>query len=569
MKKKSFKLVLFSLGMCASIPFFCQQNGDAGSIHGFYQADAQYYFPDSLISAPTVAEKFLSNAFANINYTRGDFSAGLRYESYQNVMLGYPTGYKGSGIPYRYVRYKHKDLDFTAGNFYEQFGSGLIFRAYEARGLLFDNTIDGIRGIYKADKGFTFKGFVGKNRLFFGLAPGIVRGFDGEWNINEFNESLANKKTKVILGGSFVSKYQDDQNPSYVLPLNVGCYGGRATIIRGGFNFFAEGAYKINDPSTNNNYSYRDGKAAYVTLSYSGNDSGMVKKEGSDTKTKVCVGGYSFSIAGKMIDNMSYRSDRTAKLTAAMINFLPALTKPHTYLMMAYYPYATQPNGEAGGQAEFQYKARKGTPLGGHYGWELTVNGSVAYGTDTTNIVGPDPARYNYDIDYTNIGEEYFHDVNVEFNKKLSKKSKVTLMYSNQFYNKNIVQQNSPNAGFENIKTHIGVIDFTYKYKSGSAIRFEGQTMQTEQDKGSWAVGLVEWTITSSWFVTVLDQYNYGNKDATLQLHYPLVNLTYVSGPTRIVLQYGKQRAGIFCVGGVCRFVPASNGPSITISSSF
>ena len=34
-------------------------------------------------------------------------------------------------------------------------------------------------------------------------------------------------------------------------------------------------------------------------------------------------------------------------------------------------------------------------------------------------------------------------------------------------------------------------------------------------------------------------------------------------------LQYGKQRAGVFCVGGVCRAVPASNGLTFSFTSSF
>ena len=37
----------------------------------------------------------------------------------------------------------------------------------------------------------------------------------------------------------------------------------------------------------------------------------------------------------------------------------------------------------------------------------------------------------------------------------------------------------------------------------------------------------------------------------------------------RIEIGYGKKRAGIFCVGGVCKEVPSSNGFSLNISSSF
>jgi hypothetical protein len=34
-------------------------------------------------------------------------------------------------------------------------------------------------------------------------------------------------------------------------------------------------------------------------------------------------------------------------------------------------------------------------------------------------------------------------------------------------------------------------------------------------------------------------------------------------------LGYGKRREGIFCVGGVCRAVPASSGLEMTFTSSF
>ncbi len=60
----------------------------------------------------------------------------MRYENYQNVMLGFPSGlFRGEGISYRYARLNRDRWNITVGNFYEQFGSGLIFRSYEERGL--------------------------------------------------------------------------------------------------------------------------------------------------------------------------------------------------------------------------------------------------------------------------------------------------------------------------------------------------------------------------------------------------------------------------------------------------
>lgn len=545
---------------------------ELNSVHGNFQIDAQYYEKDSTIGAPDVPEKLLSNVFGNINYTRGKFSAGVRYEAYNNVRQGFLPSYKGEGIVNRYARYQTNLLDITVGNFYEQFGNGLMLRAYYEPGLLYDNSIDGARIISNPYKGFTFKGVIGKQRLFFGKGPGIVRGFDGELNVNElFDSILGNKKTRVILGGSFVSKYQPDQDNNLVLPQNVGCYGGRLNVIREGFNFNTEYAYKINDPSADNNGSYKYGDALFVTTSYAGN-------------------GFSILLQGKRIDNMSYRSDRNEGLQNLLINYLPATTKQHSYTLLALNPYATQLKGEIGFMAEAQYKIKKGTPIGGKYGWEITVNYSQASGLKQYAVGDSLTNRtfYKTKWDFNEVlGPKsdsclYYHDFFVEINKKFTKKFKGTFIYANQFYNRNIIQFNAANAGYENLRTHIAVVDLTYKYKSSSSIRFEfqglfadkvkGKAVETNSNliaKGDWATAMIEWWPNGHFFVAVFDQYNFGNPDASKQIHYYLGTIGYNKDAHRISLSYGKQSAGIFCVGGVCRVVPASNGLTLSITSSF
>ena len=87
--------------------------------------------------------------------------------------------------------------------------------------------------------------------------------------------------------------------------------------------------------------------------------------------------------------------------------------------------------------------------------------------------------------------------------------------------------------------------------------------------KGNWATALLEWTPTGNWFFAIYDQYNYGNPDEKLRIHYYLGTFGYNKDAHRISVSYGKQSAGIFCVGGVCRTVPASNGVTLSITSSF
>jgi len=67
-------------------------------------------------------------------------------------------------------------------------------------------------------RGISIKGVIGNQRYYWDRT-GLVRGIDGEINFNDLLTSLSNAKTHVILGGSFVSKYQkDDPGSLYKLP---------------------------------------------------------------------------------------------------------------------------------------------------------------------------------------------------------------------------------------------------------------------------------------------------------------------------------------------------------------
>jgi hypothetical protein len=522
------------------------QTIEQGELHGNFQLDAQYYNQDSLIGAPNVPEKILSNGFMNLWYTKGNFTAGIRYENYLNVMQGFDSRYKGSGIPFKFASYKNDKLEATAGNFYEQFGGGMVLRAYEERGLGYDNAFDGFRVRYQPIKGLYLKGLIARQRAFFALSPGIIRAFDLEVNVNELVPQLENAKTAVIFGGSAVSRYQKDQSDFYNLPENVAAFSGRINIIRGKFNLQSEYGYKINDPNATNNTIYHPGQALSITTTYSTKGLGIL-------------------LSAKRLDNFDFRSDRTATGIGSNVNFLPAMAQQHTYNLPAtIYPYATQPNGEMGFQAEVNYRLKKGSKLGGKYGTEIKVNFSGTNGI-VKNAVENDTLGYS--SPFFEVGKQMiFRDFHIEIHRKFNAKWKATVMYLNWVYNKDVIQGLS---GFGTVFADMAVVDVAYKINSSHTIRVEAQSLLSKQDFGSWAMGMIEYTFAPNWFVAVVDQYNYGNSDSTKQIHYITGNTGFNKNGNRIMLQYGRQRAGIFCVGGVCRNVPASNGFSISITSSF
>lgn len=541
------KLFAFALLLIAATQISAQSSdNNYGELHGNIQTDFQIYRNDSAIGAPVVPEKFRINGFTNLIYTKGKFMAGIRYENYQNALLGFDQRYNGSGIPFRFASYQTDGWEFTAGNYYEQFGSGLILRAYEERGLGYDNVFDGIRIKYTGIKGLTVKGMVGKQRIFFSQSNGIVRGIDGEISLNELLESRKEKDANLFVGGSFVSKYEQDQNSVYILPENVGAWEGRARFVKNNFNISAEYVYKINDPSAVNGYIYRHGEALLISSSYSQKGLGI-------------------NLSLKRIDNMNFRSDRDATINNLLINFLPALTRQHTYNLAAtIYPYATQPNGEMGVQADVVYTIKKGSLLGGKYGTTVLLNYSNAYNIKKI----PTNDDFGYTSPFLGLTNDvFFQDVNIEINKKIDKHWKLNLMYANFIFNGKVIQ--GVTDKLEIVYANIAVADVTYKFNSKHALRVELQSLTTKQDKGNWATFLAEYTVSPNWFFAFLNQYNYGNPVESKRLNYPIANIGYTKEANRISIGYGRQRAGIFCVGGVCRQVPASNGLSVSVTSSF
>lgn len=522
-------------------------NGE-GQLHGSIEIDAQYYRPDSLIGAPPVPEKMLMNTYDQLDYTNGKISAGIRYEAYDDALEGYDPRYNGSGFPYKYIDYKQDNMEVTVGNFYEQFGSGMILRSYWSPQLGVDNSFNGVRVKYNPAKGIYLKGLIGDQRYYWTEGAGLVRGFDAEVNINELDSSLANMKTKIILGGSFVSKYQVSTSTTYNFPENVGASSGRITINNGGFSFYTEVAYKINDPDAINGDIFRPGDGILVRTGYSQK-------------------GFSFLLTGERVDNMSFKSDRTATANDLDINYLPALPRDETYQLAQLYPYATQPNGEQGFDAEMKYKLPKGSFLGGKYGTELDVEYSAIRSLDTINLNDATTSDQGYDTKVLNMGQtNYFQLFTLEAQHKFSPDFRMIAQYDYEYYDKSVIQQE---LGSPNITSNIEVLDGYYMLSQAHTLHMELQALQTAQDEGDWAFALVEYNFGPDWFVGALDEYNYGNSIVSQRIHYYTLTAGYTHNALRITVGYGKTRAGILCIGGVCREVPASDGFTLSITNSF
>ena len=523
------------------------------TVHGSVQSDILFPEKDYKIGTEDYKDKVLTNTYADVGLYSQFVDAGLRVEYLEHPLPGFEPDFKGWGVPNIYVKGKYKGFELTAGDFYEQFGSGFILRTYEERSLGIDNSIRGGRLKVNALKGFRFTALGGIQRRFWDWSKeSRVFGADVEFDLNDYVKSFSNKGIIWTFGASYVLKNEEKEdiivpgtNFKLNLPKNVNAFDVRTHFYRGGLSLLGEFAWKGQDPSFDNNYTYRHGNALMLSAAYS--------------KT-----GWSALLQVKRSEDMSFRSQRSMSLTSAFLNNMPAFAYQHTYSLAALYPYATQAApGEWAFQGAFAYTFKRKTALGGKYGTKLKLNVSYIRGLHHTGGEKFHNSLYGTDGGHTSffkMGELNYQDINLQLDKKITKEFHLNFMYMNQRYNQTVVEGH---GGM--INSNILVLELKWKMSNKLTLRGEFQYLFTKQDKGDWAYGLLELSILPYLMVSVSDQWNCGETN----LHYYMATVTGNYRRNRLMVGYGRTRAGYNCSGGVCRYVPASRGFQLAYSYNF
>lgn len=539
------RISLFAAFLSCSLAVAAQedQSQQQGlTLSGSIQSDMLIPQNDDKIGAKKT-DDFLTNTYVDLLLQSQHVDAGARLEYLEHPLPGFENDFKGWGIPNFWVKGRLGCAELTAGTFYEQFGSGFILRTYEERSLGIDNSLLGGRLVVKPIDGLTLKVLSGKQRRYWSWKGGLVSGADAEINLDKWFPALQQHDTRLTLGASWVNKYEKDEEifadltHRYNLPKYVNAWDVRANLNHGPWGVLVEYARKTQDPSFDNLFNYDAGQVAMFSGSYSRH-------------------GLSVLLQAKRSENMSFRSQRNMMGTSAFINHLPAFTLDHTYALAALYPYATQlASGEWAYQAELGYNFKRKTAIGGKYGMNVKFNYSYVrsiqkawfkWGTDT-----------------------YYQDLNVQLTRRFTRGFKLNFMYMNQRYNKSVIEGE---GGM--VHSNIFVGDGMFQLAPKTKLRCELQYLQTKQDQGDWVYGLLELSLAPHWMVTVSDMWNCGDSDMAqysenTHYHYYQGLVTYNIKSHRIQLGYGRTRAGYNCSGGVCRYVPATKGVTLTYNYNF
>ncbi|MCU0443070.1 MAG: DUF6029 family protein [Bacteroidia bacterium] len=552
------KYVLLTISLAISCALFAQtseKKEDKGEFSGNFQTNAQFYMRDDRIGANTtqyLRELSSAEAWLFMNYKIKGFNFSVRYDLFNNSPLFNPQqAYSKSGIGFWQVSKDVDKFNFTLGYFYDQFGTGALFRAYEDRNIGIDFAIQGARVIYNFSENTRIKAFTGQQKFRFDIREPIIKGANIE------HRMVFSDKLNAELGASVVNRTLDQNTMSSIAstinsyPLeqrfdpkyNVFGYNVYNTLNYKNFTWFVE--YNLKTPEAILDYSNtlinKPGNIFYTSLSYS-------------------TTGFGVNVQFKRLESFLLRVNplEIAPLpNNGPINYLPALTRQNTYRLLARYNAVVQELGENAAQLEFTLKPTKSL--------QINLNGSIV--NTLAGLTFADGYVWN---NQTKLFREVYTDVAYKFNKKFKAMVGVqSIGYNQQLF------EGKASAPYVEALTLFG--EMTYKLNTKRSLRFEWQYMNTEQDLGSFVNALVEYNVAPHWSFSAGDLVNFRsgflNKPLPGEkfeiIHYYNFFTSYTYKTTRLTAAFLKQPQGVNCTGGVCRVEPAFSGGRLTITTNF
>lgn len=527
-----------------------RNNEGSGYVTGSFETNTNVYLKDAKTLATVPDGHFGSNNYLKVDYYNKRFSAGVQLEAYAPVSVGFPNILDKAALTNYYISWTDKDFSVVAGTFYEQFGSGLLFRSWEDRALGLNNAVMGARVAYNFRDVVAVKALWGMPRFGMKFCDTQVRGGDISFAISNL---VGWQNVYLAVEGSVLDRYEKliaSQEAEGLKPNRLG-YSARVNLDVNGF--FLKGEYVTSGNKVYDNPNY--GAEGFE-------DDGpyLVKKGNAQLiETGYTGRGLGVSLSLRRLEWMDSRIVAGGGAPEVnMMNYVPALCTQYTYMLANLHPYGPRTgeinswfvnSGEMGGQFDIFYNFRRGTVLGGKRGMRVHANFSTYY------II-----KYEgeYKI-YWNTSNLLFRDLSVDFEKQWTKQFKSVLMWSMQEYNP------SYGANKSTYLQNIIVADLLYKYTDTFSTRLELQYLFTHEDKKDWMAALLEVNFAPSWSIYVSDMWNHG----LTKLHYYNGGVSYTKSRTRLALGYGRFKDGYICSGGVCRTVPAYTGFNLTLTTSF
>lgn len=514
-----------------------------GYVTGSLESNTNYYVDDKTTNAIAPEGKFGSNNYLKVDYYNDKFSAGIQMEAYAPKLEGYSYELKGAALTNYYLNWTDENFAITVGTLYDQFGSGLLFRAWEDRALGLNNALTGARLTYNFRDVVAVKALWGMPRYGMKFSQTQVKGADLNFTLSNL---LGWNNTYLAVEGSVMDRYEPLTSDMRADGCKPNCTGWSGRINLESDGFFFKGEY------------VDAGTKIYKNEEYAGTGTGSIFHKNRGNAQLIETGynarGLGINLTLRRLEWMGSKILFEGGSDANLLNYTPAMCTQYTYMLTTINPYSAQVgdykdgfinSGEMGGQLDVFYNFRRGTLLGGKRGMKAHANFSTYY-----TIAKPGTFQ---------MGRLLFRDMSVDLEKQWTKKFKSTVLWSMQSW--------SPDAGANKsiYVSNIFVADLIYKYTDTFSTRLELQYLITYEDKKDWMAALLEVNFAPHWSIYASDMYNHGSTG----VHYYNAGVSYTKSRTRLALGYGRYREGKLCSGGVCRPIPAYTGANFSLTTSF
>ena len=555
------RILLVLTALVAALTASAQiQFGEKGGYMTIGLESNNILYVDDAKLGTTYPSKFGSNDYLKLDYVNGRFSVGVQGEAYLPALQGYDD-LRNNGfdkpkvmLASKYIQWQDANYSVMVGDVYDQFGNGLIFRSFEDRQLGINNSIEGGRVTATFGNIVSVKALFGRPRLY-SSANGYSRGWIGSQYARStvggadltvsLSDIIGSEELMMSIEGSYVNRrerldrelngmnYGTDYFPYFELTSpDLNMYSARLNLDYKGFTLAAEYAGKGKDISSG------------AVLGKAAKGSALLAELGYN------VGGLSVSAQVRRLEMMGTSLSLYGNLGVMgnTLNYLPALTRQHTYMLAALNPCQMNAEGELAVQADVYYTLRSKQSRQRY--WNFHANYSTSYTLKPYQTA-------------SGKRELLWSDLNVDVERQWNKQWKTTVMFSRQEWNTSHGQ--GPALPSTTYVSNIFVGDVMYKINKKFSLRMEAQYLLSNDYEGDWVAGLVEFNVAPHWSVFFSDMYNLG----TTKTNYYNGGLSFTHNRTRVQVSYGRNRAGYVCSGGVCRYQPAYTGVNLMLTTSF
>jgi hypothetical protein len=145
------------------------------------------------------------NNYIKLDYNfLSKFTVSAQLESYEPfALINYSSNMKGTNLGTYSLTYETTKIKATIGHFYEQFGSGLIYRNWEDRQLGINNALFGGKLSYRLLDFADLTVIYGNNRVGFETSDGDIFGFNSEFDLKSIFKM---NDIALSLGFSYVGR---------------------------------------------------------------------------------------------------------------------------------------------------------------------------------------------------------------------------------------------------------------------------------------------------------------------------------------------------------------------------